>query len=802
MCRLQLSTKAHDDLVDYMLNERVRAGLLSKKDRDALRKAQPFYTPLKGFALRGDMQVTGDPEAHMNQDRGVEQRGGGRAKIKEYIKARGRTSMPLNPLFNLMTDAQFAIARIERNRVGQSFLKNVFNDPISHEGMVKVYSVHKHPNTTRVASPDAIKAMEQQARDGKVFVVKDKGETYFLKFQDTAEGNAMYRAFANMMPQELHAWLQGIQNLGNTIKSLKTRWNPIYLGTTAWMRDFSEAIITNYAAKGMKGGPGEGKAIAAKSARYIASLEGMDVIAEYLGGTKESQAIRKAMTPLLSAGRLRGKGAHTLSGEHITLLFDQFLEDGGAVGHANIQDAETLAEDTVASIKRYAQAKKGNPIAAGRLGGRAILDALDTTSQLIDMQARFATYRAALEAGVSRDDAASLALDSSLNLTRRGEWAPFMDMWAFFASPTIEGGRKLIAQKRYSTIARKLFTTTIMMGAMLYLFNRFGPGEGDDDEDERPNILDVSPATAQSRVVLRYGPNTNDYVTVPIAFGMAYFNYVGGQIMAAAIGDISAEAAATGIMSGFINMSSPLKAESSEGIGTSLAGAAPDLVQPFADLIVNRNHFNSRIYTEQGYSTTPKSELGKDDTGEIWKMVARGINAGTFGTKTTSGWMDLQPENYRYIIEQYLAGLYGVGRDTVNLAASEPKPGQNITDRLPFVKNFMGKGGEFAPMNNYYKNTTRSFGVRAQPDMDQLYDVYINNEDSEDWQENVEKFPVQTDERVMEAFGVADADLKAIRKDWRDGYYEGDKEAYYDDMNEVYKEFNHIYGDVKKEKAK
>ena len=88
-------------------------------------------------------------------------------------------------------------------------------------------------------------------------------------------------------------------------------------------------------------------------------------------------------------------------------------------------------------------------------------------------------------------------------------------------------------------------------------------------------------------------------------------------------------------------------------------------------------------------------------------MVAQGVNAATGGTKTTSGWADLQPEQYRYIMEQYLSGLYGLGRDTVNLVANEPKPGQNITDRLPFVKSFMGKGGEFAPKNNYYKNTTK-----------------------------------------------------------------------------------------------
>jgi len=796
--KLQQVAKLHDKLVDYMLNEKVRAGLLSKSQRDALRKEQPFYTPLKGYALEGDMQVDGDPDVHSESVRAEARKNRKGVKIQEYIKARGRESVPFNPLFNLMTDAQFAIARIERNKVGRTFLDNVLGDPVSHKDIVKVYSTVKHPATT-LLSTNALTAMNERARNGELFVVKKNGETYFLDFTRTPAGVAMERAFANMTPPQLHAFFQGIQSISNTIKSFKTRYNPVYLGTAAWMRDFSEAIITNYAAKGMKGGPGEGKAIAAKSARYIASLEGMDVIARYLGGTKEARAILKTVTAPMLAHRLRGKGPDTAEGEHLTLLFDQFLEDGGAVGHSNIMDAETMAEDTVRDIKRYAEAKKGNPVAAAMVGGRALLDAMDTASQVIDLQARFATYRAAIEAGVSRDDAASLALDSSLNLTRRGEWAPFLDMWFFFLSPSKEGARKLINQGRYGTLARKLFTKTVVMGGLLYLFNRFVMG-GDDDEDGRPNILDVNNATAQSRIVLRYGEKTNDYVTIPVAFSMAYFNYVGGQITAASIGDISATEAGTNIMSAFINMASPIKADSGEGAPTTLAELAPDPIQPFADLIANRNFFGSPIYTKQGYQTTPRSELGREDTGAGWKMIARGLNAARGGTSSTSGWLDLQPEQYRYITEQYLGGLYGVGRDAVNLATTEGREGQTLTQRLPFVKSFVGKGGEFAPMNQYYKNTNKSFGLTSKPDMDELYAIY-NDEDFDEatWAELEEKYPLQTDERIIDAYNVASSELKALRRDYQDGLYES-REEYYADTNEVYKAFNRLFNEVKKER--
>lgn len=776
----------HDNLVDYIGAQRVKAGLMSKADWRAMRKAQPYYTPLKGYALEGDMQVDGEPNPHSDEERGIASKNG--TRIREVLTARGRESMPFSPLANLMSDAQFAIARIEQNKVKTTFLDNVLSDPKAHEGMVKVYTPkkEKHPSgltTLPKMGPNGPVDMIRLAsmQNPELMIVKKDGKPYFIEFAKTPAGNALYRAFANMTPPQLNGFfngttlevggkripIPGVTAISNGIKSLKTRYNPIYLGSTAWMRDFNEAILTAYAAQGIKGGPAEGKKLGARVTKYIMTLDGVGTIWNYL----------------------RGKDPTTAEGEVMTLLFDQFLEDGGSVGHAQIADAETMAQDTAKRIKRYAAMQQKNPVAAALMAKDIVLKGLDDFSQFIDLQARFATYRAALEEGLSRDDAAALALDSSLNLTRRGEWAPFLDTWAFFFSPSVEGGRKLLSQGRYSTIARKLFTKTVMMGAALYLFNRFVMG-GDDDEDGRPNILEVNNATAQSRVILRYGPGVNDYVSIPVSFGMGYFNYVGGQLMAAVLGDISPEEAAVNLTSGLISMTTPIKTEGSEGLSSIVNFAIPDPVQPLWDLTINRNAFGSQIYTAQEYRTTPKSELGRENTAEVWKMIARGMNSMLGGSSTIETGASLQPEAYRYIIEQFLGGAYGVGRDTVNLIADEPKPDQTIMQRIPIIKNFFGKGGEYAPMNKFYSDYDK---------LNAIYAVFNNSEERpDDWAENEAAFPAETDERVMQAFGDAQSMIRAIRADYRDGIY-ADKQLMYDDLNEVYKNFNKTYSEVKEE---
>jgi hypothetical protein len=765
--------KLHDALVDYVGNQRVKAGLLSRADWKAMRKAQPFYTPLKGYALNGDMQVDGDPDPHSAEERGIAESNG--TRIREVLTARGRESMPFSPLFNLMSDAQFAIARIEQNKVKEAFLDNVLSDPKSHEGLVTVYTpkkeVHAGGLTTRPKmgenGPVNMNQLAAQ-KNPSLMIVKKDGKPYYIEFAKTPAGNALYRAFANMTPPELGKFMQAAQEVSNTIKSFKTRYNPIYIGTTAWARDFNEAVVTAYAAQGIKGGPAAGTKLAKRTARYIASLSGMGTITDYL----------------------KGKDPTTAEGEILTLLFDQFLEDGGAIGHAQVMDAERYAQDTAKAIERYAAAKRGDPRAAALMAKDMTAKALDNASQLIDLQARFATYRAAIEQGINREDAAALALDSSLNLTRRGELSPYLDTWSFFFSPTVEGARKLLSQGRYSTIARKLFSKAVMVGALMYLFNRFGPGAGDDDEDGRPNILEVNNPTAQSRMIFRYGPGVNEYVAVPVAFGMGYFNYAGGQIMAAVLDDIPPEEAGFNIVSGFTNMASPIKTEGTEGLTSIVNFVIPDPVQPLWDLVVNRSAFGSKIYSDKSqYGTLPKSELGREETGEVWKFIARGMNSLAGGTDTVEKWTSMQPEQYRYIVQQFLGGAYGFGRDTVDLVAGEAKPDQMLLNRIPIIKSFFGRGGEFAPMNKFYED---------YDELNALYAVYNDEEpDSEKQAENEAKFPMQTDPEVMDAFGDALSELRKINKDNRDGDY-ASREAMLADKNKVYEDFNRVYAKAKR----
>lgn len=368
----------------------------------------------------------------------------------------------------------------------------------------------------------------------------------------------------------------------------------------------------------------------------------------------------------------------------------------------------------------------------------------------IDLQARFATYRAAIEAGVDRDGAASLALDSSLNLTRRGEWARILDNYVFFFSPTVEGARKLTKMGLTPGNGVKIMATFAALGAASALWNN--GMTGDDDGDGRSNALDVDNTTRMTRLVLFYGPKADDYVKIPLGFMLAYPKYVGEKIAEAGMKIGSDEDAAAAIMGatmeiakGYATAASPVRIGGDQAQEAVLTLVTPSILKPFADLTINRNYFGSPIYNPQLDSSRARSTMGREGTANAWKMLAMGLNEMTGGKGNISGAVDFQPEAYRYLVESFAGGPYRLGRDVVGMKASKPEEGMTVKD-VPIARGFVGRGSEYAPINLYYKNTSRMDGFLQA----------ARHDDDEAWAAKQEKFPLETDPELLSAYYEVD----------------------------------------------
>lgn len=785
--------KMHDRLVDYMLNVRVKAGLLTTKQARELRAAQPYYAALKGYAVDGDMQAVGDPYAH---NEGEYRKNLG-VRRTEYSKVGGRKSMPHNPLEMLFVDAHSVVQRASMNQVGERLVSNMINDPEAYEGVARYYTdmdpkIRRRPSDN-VEYPDGMPIRENMAGNAADYlVVKHKGTTYYVDFDNTDAGKALRRAFANMQPQALEGAQKMMVVTANALKSMLTRYSPPYL-PKAYFRDIQDAVANAYTAQTDKASPAFGKKLGAKVAAYA---------------TPASRTGR--MIDLAIGFHLSGKVPDNENTANMLLLLEQMMEDGGAPGHAIVHDLETLSTNTQKQLKQLQQLQNKDPRAYALAAPKAVLGVLDATSQFIDLRARMATYVAALEVGVDREGAARLALNSSLNLTRRGEWARTLDSVFFFWSPAIESARRFKRMTLNSANGRKLILAQMAIGAAMAVWNMW-QGSDDDDDDGRPNYMDIPDTTKQMNLIIRTGPGTDDYFAMPLGFMLAFPTYVGQKMTEAAYGAITETAAAISmfdalksVMAGAVSIFSPVKPTAGEA-STAATAFVPNIVKPFADVMINRNYFDTPIYTEAFSNDRAASSLGREETGRIYKWMARSLNDLTGGSDTVGGGASFQPESFRYLFEGYAGGLWRTAEDTVTFITDDRNDDKPLVQRVPIVRAYVGKGGEYAAMNQFFKNTEDTFAAPAildQPNMGAI--IRQQKHEPEEFEVSRQKYPLRTDDEIIEAYTEAKKELDRIGREQReelDGVEDSETrldifDRYREEKNEVYKTYNRVFNEV------
>lgn len=770
----QVARKA-DALVDFILDERVKSGAISRAQANTLRKQQQFYMPLKGFAKDGDMLTSGMESDTEIADRQAEAARALRAaspggSVKEIRQAFGRGSMPFHPLFNLFEDAETAVRTNAKNEAMRPIIKAWKKAPSAFEGILNVYT-DKRPKKVLKSKTGVeerwkpVNMVNEYYKDtSKYMLVKDNGVNYYVEFVDEGAGADLKRMYANMTPEELQGVLKTLAKFNNFLKGMLTYKNPLYLLFVAPFRDTSAAVATAMYHQNLKGSPAFKKNLAAKTFLYAINPATWATTSRYVFGKK----------PL-----------NDETGQRL----QQMIEAGGAPLQTRFLNAEEKAS-TAAQAIRALKGQETIKEAPRRLFD-ALNDWVDGLADIMDLNARFATYQAARDVGILPPDASRLALDSSLNLTRRGEMARGLDLIFPFFGAGVEAARKtkrLITNPRTLT---KVFGSMIALGVVESYINALMSGDDDDDGQEDYLDQDLGAGLRMSRMIVYYGNGPDDYIKMPIDPMLGYFKFVGNKIGDVMTGSVSPAEATTGLVPGFASLMTPVRIPGMDlqAFGTAIT---PLVGKPFVELGFNRNFFGSPIYKERRFEEAPRSELGRETTGEFWKGLAKTINSIAGGSEAVSSpyGADLQPEVYRHIIESYFGGPYQLAKQIVGL-----KEAEGMAD-VPGIKSFVGTGAEYAPQTKYFENTTVIRQIVNR----------MNKLTPEQQAAQGEKYFMDTDPRIIEAYRLTDKSLDAVSKEQREvianAKSETEKKAVLDyyraEKNKLYSAFNSVYNDVKK----
>lgn len=672
-------------IVDDMLARRrelIKTAELEKEGVvDAWQNAYKHYVPLKGQDADGALPRTG---------RGYVVSG------KESKMAMGRNSKAQSPSTQAIQDLTESLIRNRKNEVGNAFLKLVQDNP--DKDYWQVFTDDKPDTTRRIvekkdpATGDTIHQVEEAPvamalMSDKYFATKKDSKTYYIKLHD----ERLMKAMKNMGPETTGTVLRAFGSINRFLSSVNTMYNPVFL-VTNFARDLQTAVMSIYGEQGRSDGLLVGKKMSA------------------LRVALDSPAAMMAVYDSLRGNQRSGKAGEWQK------LWKEFVEDGAKTGWFRINDIENRMKEMDRLVTQAKGGWQGQSIQAWHSFFKLIEDG----NNAVENALRLSAYKHGRDAGMSRQQAASLAKNLTVNFNRRGELGTVLNSLYMFANAStqgtanmiralgrLEGNGPLLQRLRWSNLNRtqKLSLAAVGAGYMLASLNRAGAGQDDDGVNWYDKVPDY--VKEHNLVIMKslFGGKQGEYWTFPLPYGYNMLYMLGGTAEGVASGNLKPTKAAGNIVGGMLGAFNPLGSEDSKTLtGTLLKNLSPTLPRAFIDYAMNENFMGTQIRRENAPWGTPKpdSTLGRRSTPETYKSFVNWLNTATGGSQYRSGAVDINPDTLKYWID-YISG--GTGRfigQTVDAAAKSYNGIDIPPQQIPFLGKISGKVMPYADQQAMY----------------------------------------------------------------------------------------------------
>ncbi|EIW6774384.1 hypothetical protein MF676_004624, partial [Escherichia coli] len=592
-------------IIDDMLARRreiIReAGLEESGVVDAWQKAYRYYVPLKGQDVDGVVSLPRTGKGFTI---------GGR----ESKQAMGRASRAQSPSTQAIQDLSESLIRNRKNEVGNAFLKLVQDNPDKDYWQVftddrpdtmRAIAERVDPETGETRHEVVERPVPMAMMADRYFTTKKNGKTYYIKLHDPR----LMRAMKNMGPETSNAVIRTLGKVNRFLATVNTSYNPEFL-VSNFIRDVQTAVMNLKAEQGRSDG----------------KLKGLDNLSA-LAVVKDSRSAMSAVYASLRGKTLTGKGAQWQK------VWKEFVEDGGKTGWFNMGDLEGQQKEMDRLVSLAKGGWKGQSIGAWN----SFLNLVEDANGAVENALRLSAYKHARDAGLSRQQAASLAKNMTVNFNRRGEQGALMNSLYMFANASIQGTANLVRtlghlngegpllerlRWKNLNVPQKIALAAVGAGYLLGSLNRSVAGEDDDGV----NWYDKVPDHVKERnlVIMKsmFGGKAGEYWSIPLPYGYNVFFLLGHTAEGVAAGDLTASRAAGNVVGGILGAFSPIGSETSETLsGALLKNAAPTILRPFANLAMNENFMGAQIYQENMPFGTPKpdSQQGRRSTPEAYK---------------------------------------------------------------------------------------------------------------------------------------------------------------------------------------
>ncbi len=623
-------------------------GLMDRLSIEAWRKTYQHYVPLHRDEARPDSKAHPIGQGFSTKGDASKRRTGSNEKVT-------------NILGHLVMQREAALTRGEKNNVMKRLYVLAAQNPDENLWSLELPKKKAiDPDTGLVRTMPDIGA---RLRDN-VLTLRIGGKDKHIIFNERNERAArLALAMKNLDATELDRFTRTMGHLTRWFAAVNTQYNPIF-GVLNLARDVQGSLLQ------LSSTP-----LAGRQREVFKNIRS-NMGAIYQDLRRERQ----------ESGGGQGPWAR---------LWEQLQLDGGTTGY---RDLYTKPEDRAAALRKALE-QQGASRAAGM--ARGVGEWLSDFNETLEASTRLAVYKAALDAGQSREAAASLAKNITVNFNRKGRNTSVVGSYYAFLNAAIQGNVRML-ETLAGPAGRKVMAGGVVLGMLSGLAGALvmGGGGADDEWKKIPDFV------KERSIIIPL--SRQDYVAIPMPLGFHVFPNIGRKLVEFGMHDDPTKSRAGHLADMAmiaLNAYNPLG-----GADNIMQMLAPTPFDPVVALMENKDWTGRQIYKEQrsGLDPKPGHAMGKDSVTPPARWVARLLNDASGGNEWQPGKWSPNPDALEYLFGQFTGG---VGREltkagnmvTAAMTGEELAPHQ-ITLAGRFYGNTRGVNGQ---STFYYENLKR-----------------------------------------------------------------------------------------------
>ena len=517
--------------------------------------------------------------------------------------------------------------------------------------------------------------------------VRVNGDQKFIVFTNADHAKAL----KNMGVEKLDLFSKVMRSFSGFLRRSFTTANPEFI-ISNFARDIQSALFNAMAEADIPGGQIQSK--------YIA--------------TKIIERVKQTLPALL-----KGAVGKDLDPE-MAAYFEEFKEDGGQTGWGFVKDVGTIAAEIEAEVNEKNRAQRARDWMM-----KNSIDVVENVNDAFENSIRLAAYMEARKAGASREKAAELAKNITVNFNRSGELGAVANAWYMFFNASVQGTVRLARSlgtlkdvrkpngeleswhNRLNAAQKMAFGLSLTTG-MLTAINL---AMSDEDEDGVLFYNKIPDYEKERNLIIMY--DGKNYLKIPLPYGFNVFANMGSAMAEAAGGHREPEDAGMFLLNSAFSSFSPISFGQSKDAAKYLAkGATPTIFKPLVDIAVNESYFGSSVYKEQFPVGAPKPEAEMSfRSPEGVRKFFQWMNEATGGSEFVPGKADFNPDKFWYGFEYYIGGAgqfvtrtLGTGRDTYEMIKEGEKVPMKAND-FPFLRKVYGEFSKYYDSDVYVENT-------------------------------------------------------------------------------------------------